>query len=1110
MRRVRPDQPGQRRTRRRRRPGTRRRPGGRRPRRGSATGPRRPGSRSASSARAAAGPAAGRRRAPRRGAVAARVVTPSSCRTGPTRLGDRPSALARWHRADHHSRPARRDPRRRRRRRRGGRPGRGRRRGSASTSASRRRGRPARHPLLRRHAARLPRLALGGHRGPRAARPKTVTVDEVVLLPGDGALLAPDWVPWSGAAAARRPRRRRPAADDRRRRPARPGVPALRRPGGRGGRVRARPGPGPGDVARWAATTPPSAGTPATAARTPPMAAHAPGRCATCGFYLPLAGSLRAVFGVCGNAMSPRRRRGGLAPTPAAARTPRRAVEPVAPAAAAGRRAYDDGVDIERGRPVRHRRAPGPGARRLGRLAGPVPRGRQRRGGPGPRRLPRPAAGRAGPERGRRRGPAPACPAGCGCELVGRTTLRAANTGAPLDAAGVEALATLRASAKRDGRAASAGSASASRPCWRSATSRRCARPRGGVRFSADAHPRARSAAVPALAAELARRGGARAGAAAAVAGRRRAAGGLTTPRSCCRCAPDARRRRRGRRWTALDAELLLALPALAAIDVIAGGACARSPRRSTPRGRGSPTAARTRWQVAAARRRAAGRPARRPAGRGARPRRDWTVTWAVPVDDDGAPGAAAEPARWCTRRRRATSRCRCRRVLLAHVPARPRPPARRARARSPTLLVAAAAGAYADLVAGAAAPTRRCWRWCRGPALAARRARRRPRRRGPRDRRCRDGRPGCRSPARPDRGPLRRPGAARPAPGRRRAGGAGRGAGRRAARACCRRPGPRRVGRGRRSPRSACAGSALAEVGRAGPRASQPPAGLVGARSTPRSRRRRPRGARRAAGAARRRPHRARRRAGVLLPDAGLPVDRLAPLGLRLADPAAPGRRPHPLLERLGAPPGHRGRACSPTPRPRGGRASHGRRDDAEDPDPAVADAVLALVAAAGRQPGELPWLAELALPDADGGLGAGRRAAAARLPAGRGARAGRPVRHGRPRTWSSGTARTRCARSACCDTFAVLGPPRSSSTRTRRPRPRPRGRVDGGGAGPAARAARAAPAGRVRRGPRPRAGRRLGPRAAAAGRRRPDRRRPARRRRARPGARRTTCAGG
>lgn len=33
------------------------------------------------------------------------------------------------------------------------------------------------------------------------------------------------------------------------------------------------------------------------------MAKAAPGTCGTCGFYLPLAGALRAAFGVCGNAM---------------------------------------------------------------------------------------------------------------------------------------------------------------------------------------------------------------------------------------------------------------------------------------------------------------------------------------------------------------------------------------------------------------------------------------------------------------------------------------------------------------------------------------------------------------------------------------------------------------------------------------------------------------------------------------------------------------------------------------------------------------------------------------------------------------------------------------
>jgi hypothetical protein len=36
-----------------------------------------------------------------------------------------------------------------------------------------------------------------------------------------------------------------------------------------------------------------------------PMARQAPAHCGTCGFLLPLAGSLRAGFGVCGNEITP-------------------------------------------------------------------------------------------------------------------------------------------------------------------------------------------------------------------------------------------------------------------------------------------------------------------------------------------------------------------------------------------------------------------------------------------------------------------------------------------------------------------------------------------------------------------------------------------------------------------------------------------------------------------------------------------------------------------------------------------------------------------------------------------------------------------------------------
>jgi hypothetical protein len=35
------------------------------------------------------------------------------------------------------------------------------------------------------------------------------------------------------------------------------------------------------------------------------VAAPANARCGTCGFYLPLAGSLRQIFGVCGNVFAP-------------------------------------------------------------------------------------------------------------------------------------------------------------------------------------------------------------------------------------------------------------------------------------------------------------------------------------------------------------------------------------------------------------------------------------------------------------------------------------------------------------------------------------------------------------------------------------------------------------------------------------------------------------------------------------------------------------------------------------------------------------------------------------------------------------------------------------
>jgi hypothetical protein len=98
----------------------------------------------------------------------------------------------------------------------------------------------------------------------------------------------------------------------------------------------------------------------------------------------------------------------------------------------------------------------------------------------------------------------------------------------------------------------------------------------------------------------------------------------------------------------------------------------------------------------------------------------------------------------------------------------------------------------------------------------------------------------------------------------------------------------------------------------------------------------------------------------GLLLPGPGLEhADRLRLLGLRVVHPGAV----QPLLARLGA--------VEATPRgvlaDQAVRAAVEASYDAEDPGP-VADAVLGLVAAAHLRPGEQPWLADLMLPGADG----------------------------------------------------------------------------------------------------------------------------------------------
>ncbi|MCU1667847.1 MAG: uncharacterized protein JWP40_774 [Blastococcus sp.] len=164
--------------------------------------------------------------------------------------------------------------------------------------------------LTHSFASRLPGY-VGWHWAVTLARvpgETEITVDEVVLLPGDQALLAPAWVPWQ--------ERLRPGdlsvgdvlpstEDDERLAPAylvdddsaddpEGRVVAFEIGLGRE-RVMSREGRLEA-VGRWTAGDfgPSSA-----------MARHAPGPCATCGFFLPLAGSLRQTVGVCANGYSP-------------------------------------------------------------------------------------------------------------------------------------------------------------------------------------------------------------------------------------------------------------------------------------------------------------------------------------------------------------------------------------------------------------------------------------------------------------------------------------------------------------------------------------------------------------------------------------------------------------------------------------------------------------------------------------------------------------------------------------------------------------------------------------------------------------------------------------
>ncbi|MDG4863580.1 DUF3027 domain-containing protein [Streptomyces sp. T-3] len=173
----------------------------------------------------------------------------------------------------------------------------------------------------------------------RASRAKVVTLDETVLLPGGDALLAPEWVPWSERL---RPGDMGPGdllpteADDLRLEPGYSGedAPPPNSPVSEemaelveaedaevtGGPVAALPlAPARGSIAavaeelgmrrarvlsRYGLHVAADRWEEGFGAKTP-MAQAAPASCVSCGFLVPLAGSLKQAFGVCANEFGP-------------------------------------------------------------------------------------------------------------------------------------------------------------------------------------------------------------------------------------------------------------------------------------------------------------------------------------------------------------------------------------------------------------------------------------------------------------------------------------------------------------------------------------------------------------------------------------------------------------------------------------------------------------------------------------------------------------------------------------------------------------------------------------------------------------------------------------
>ena len=139
----------------------------------------------------------------------------------------------------------------------------------------------------------------------RAPRARKVTVCETNLVPGDGALLAPDWLPYDqrlapgdlGAGDVLPFIEQDPRLEHGFEATGEEDVDQMAQWELGLGRPRVLSAEGREEAAqRWYD---------GENGPTSPVAEQAPAPCSTCGFFMPMAGALRSFFGVCANAWSP-------------------------------------------------------------------------------------------------------------------------------------------------------------------------------------------------------------------------------------------------------------------------------------------------------------------------------------------------------------------------------------------------------------------------------------------------------------------------------------------------------------------------------------------------------------------------------------------------------------------------------------------------------------------------------------------------------------------------------------------------------------------------------------------------------------------------------------